>query len=509
MRLFSIVFSFVLVLAMGIQPSAAKPGNPRYASLVMDEATGQILHQENGYAQRYPASLTKMMTLYMLFEAMKQGKTSLNSQFTVSKYAASQPQTNISLRAGAKIRVEDCIKALVTRSANDVAVVVAENLGKSEWNFARLMTAKARALGMKDTVFRNPHGLPDPRQHTTAYDMAVLGKALKRDFPQYYPYFNTRSFTYNGVTYGTHNRVMTRYQGTDGIKTGYIRASGFNLVSSVNRHGHRLIAVVMGGITAQSRDDHMIALLNRTYAQLDKKGLPERAYAEAPVVAPASVIPTPQVKPAVLQVVTTETVDVKAPTPASPVATKTTAKTVEARMIPVNKPVAQTVSTEVAGLKSLKAISPDLKPVEQVSAPAEQQIEIAPAQVTYTPVSYQQTASLPPRNTLEYQMALLSQRTDNTESKTLSASLPTNRSKDWGIQIGAFHNERQAQDAVKKAYAMAQEDLRDAYITISSQQVESKTIHRARLGNLSRDEANAVCRKLIAHQASCFAVPIQ
>lgn len=506
MRLFSILFSFVFLLGM-TDPAAAKQSNPRYASLVMDETTGQILHQENGYAQRFPASLTKMMTLYLLFESMKQGKVSLNTQFTVSKYAASQPQTNISLRPGAKIRVEDCIKALVIRSANDVAVVVAENLGKSEWNFARLMTAKASALGMKNTIFRNPHGLPDPRQHTTAYDMVILGKALKRDFPQYYPYFNTRSFTYNGVTYATHNRVMTRYQGTDGIKTGYIRASGFNVVTSVNRHGHKLIAVVMGGITAQSRDDHMIALLNRTYAQLDTKG--GTAYAQAPVVvAPASIMPTPQVKPAVLQVVTTETVEVDAPDAASPVATKTVARTVETRMVPMEKPI-QTASTE--GLKPLRSISSDLQPAEKVAlAPAEQPVAIAPAQVTYTPVSYQQSsASLPARNTLEYQMVMLSQGSNNTESKTLSASLPANRSKDWGIQIGAFHDERQAKDAVKRAYSMAQEDLRDAYITISSQQVESKTIHRARLGNLSRDEANAVCRKLIAHQASCFAVPIQ
>ena len=246
--------------------------DPRYAALILDPKTGEIFHQANANSQRHPASLTKMMTLYLLFEQLQAKKITLNTRMQVSQYAASQPQTNISLRAGQRIPVETAIKALIIRSANDVAVVVAEHIGGTESKFAEMSTAKARALGMRNTLFKNPHGLPDPRQITTARDMAKLGIALKRDFPTYYKYFAERQFSWNGVTYYTHNRVMTRYSGTDGIKTGYIRSAGFNLVSHVNRGGRELIGVVLGGGTGQWRDDRMIALLGQGYQTLAKRG---------------------------------------------------------------------------------------------------------------------------------------------------------------------------------------------------------------------------------------------
>lgn len=248
--------------------------NPKYAAIVIDADTRQVLHEANADATRHPASLTKMMTLYMTFEALKQGRLKLHQQLTASARAASMPQTNLSMRAGYTIDVETAIKALVVRSANDVSVVLAEALGKTEWQFAANMTNKARQLGMSKTVFRNANGLPDRRQITSARDMAILGMALRRDFPQYYHYFSTTRMSYKGRTYNTHNHVMREYPGADGIKTGYINMSGFNLVSSVKRDGYSVVAVVMGGRTSRSRDAHMKDLLSRSFRQLAQSRKP-------------------------------------------------------------------------------------------------------------------------------------------------------------------------------------------------------------------------------------------
>ena len=251
---------------------AAPPTADRFSALVVDADTGSVLYEKNAGAMRYPASLTKMMTLYLTFDALKTGKITLDRQLSVSAKAASQPQTNINLREGGSISVKDAIGSLVTRSANDASMVLAEGIGNTQWNFVLMMNQKARELGMKDTVFKNPNGLPDNGQYTNAYDMARLGIALRRDFPNYYPYFKLSRFDYQGVTYTTHNRVMLRYNGVDGIKTGYIRASGFNLVTSVKKDGHNLVAVIMGGSSATVRDDMMINMLDRTFAQLEQKG---------------------------------------------------------------------------------------------------------------------------------------------------------------------------------------------------------------------------------------------
>lgn len=260
-RVFSVV-AIVLVavaLALGtLQPAAA---NPRYAAFVMDARTGQVLFSRNGDAQRYPASLTKMMTAYMLFEALESGKVSKSTRIPISAKAAAEPPTKIGLRAGASITVDNAIKALVTRSANDIATAAGEFLGGSEATFARMMTEKARQLGMNSTQFRNAHGLPNNQQFTTARDMAILGIALREHFPQHYSYFSTRSFTLGKQTFNNHNRLLSRVRGTDGIKTGFIRASGFNLVSSVQDNGRSIVAVVMGGQSARSRDDHMANLI--------------------------------------------------------------------------------------------------------------------------------------------------------------------------------------------------------------------------------------------------------
>lgn len=236
----------------------------KYAAIVVDARTGKSLFDVNSTAQRYPASLTKMMTLYLVFDALETGRLSKESQIPVSAHAASQPPTKLRFRPGESIDVDSAIRALTVKSANDVAVAVGEYLGGSEDGFAAMMTAKARQIGMRNTVFRNASGLPDGGQHSTARDMAVLGIALRSRFPQYYYYFSATDFMFRGRLVRGHNDMLGRVRGVDGIKTGYIRASGFNIVTSYDADGRRLVIVVMGADSARQRNDHVEALLRRT-----------------------------------------------------------------------------------------------------------------------------------------------------------------------------------------------------------------------------------------------------
>ncbi len=261
------VFVAACIAVAGWSAPAAAGTNPRYAGIVVDVASGEILYADRANRPRYPASLTKMMTLYLLFEAIERGSLALDDTLPVSAHAAAQPPTKLWLKPGERIPVETAILALIVRSANDVAAVVAEGLAGSEPAFAGQMTDKARALGMLDTTFRNASGLPDNVQVTTARDMARLALHLMQDFPGYYDYFASTQFSYRGKVYRGHNRVLTRYPGADGLKTGFIRASGFNIATSAVHDGRRIVSVVMGGFTARSRDDHVIALLDRGFAR--------------------------------------------------------------------------------------------------------------------------------------------------------------------------------------------------------------------------------------------------
>jgi D-alanyl-D-alanine carboxypeptidase len=246
--------------------SIAPPANfepSKYAAVVIDANTGQMLYGVNATDRRYPASLTKMMTLYLLFEAMDQGRVTRETQIPVSPHAAAMPPTKLHFRPGETIDIDSAIRAMVTKSANDVAVAVGEYLGGTETRFAGLMNEKARQLGMLNTVFQNASGLPEPAQHTTAYDMARLGLALRQRFPQYYYYFSIESFAFRGKLIRGHNKVLDTVPGADGIKTGYIRASGFNIVTSVSRDGRKLLVVVMGVKTAKERNERVAELVAR------------------------------------------------------------------------------------------------------------------------------------------------------------------------------------------------------------------------------------------------------
>ncbi|MFZ2100481.1 MAG: D-alanyl-D-alanine carboxypeptidase family protein [Oricola sp.] len=265
--LLSLMFTAVLTACstsdtLDIVTPQAEPA--KYAAIVVDASNGKILYEVAADQTRYPASLAKMMTLYLLFEAIDSGKVTRETQIPLSAKAVGQAPTKLYLKAGDTVDVDTAIRALVVKSANDVAMGIAEYLAGSEQQFAALMTARARALGMKHTVFTNPSGLPDPRMTTTARDMAVLGMALRRDFPQHYSYFSLRSFEFRGKTIKGHNKVLETVAGADGIKTGYIKSSGYNLAASVRRNGRSLVAVVMGGDSGTARDAHMTQLLTAT-----------------------------------------------------------------------------------------------------------------------------------------------------------------------------------------------------------------------------------------------------
>jgi D-alanyl-D-alanine carboxypeptidase len=316
--LIGIVTSAVIAFSAPAEAARRKASsggyNPPAASIVVDAKTGKILQGENIDAPRIPASITKVMSLYLLFEQLERGRMTLNTPLTVSEYAASQPPTKLGLRPGSTIEVDDAIKAMVTLSANDVSVVVAENIAGSEDAFARMMTRKARELGMSSTEFYNPHGLPhSPPNITTARDLSILGRAIQDRFPRYFAYFDTRSFQFGRRTIRGHNRLLGKLNGVDGIKTGYTRLSGFNLLTSVNTADRSLVAVVLGGRSASSRDKKMASLIQsqlpRAYAgariapPVVERGAQATQVAEAaPASAPEALaapapIPVPERKP--------------------------------------------------------------------------------------------------------------------------------------------------------------------------------------------------------------------
>jgi len=286
-------FAFIFMASVPVQAK----DNPRYASIVMDADTGLILSQRHADKKRHPASLVKAMTLMMVFDAIENGDLTLRDRIVISRHAASMVPSKLNLPVGSSIRVEDAIYALVTKSANDVAVAIAEKIAGTESQFAQYMTGRARQIGMKSTVFRNASGLHHPKQVTTARDMALLGQYMIRNYPRYYHYFSTQQFTYRGKTYNNHNRLMKTYSGMDGLKTGYIGASGFNLLASAKRNNRRIIGVVFGGRTSKTRNAHMKKLLDKGFGNLNAMLLARAA--PVPERKPDHIIRLAAVEPAV------------------------------------------------------------------------------------------------------------------------------------------------------------------------------------------------------------------
>ncbi len=263
-RLFRILSVTFALAVSGLSMQAAHA--EKYAAIVVDADSGEVLHERFADDARFPASLTKVMTLYLLFDAIDAGEVSLTETLKVSRTAANQPPSNLRLKTTDKISVVDAISALTTKSANDVAVVIAERLAGSEARFARAMTRKAEELGLYNTTFKNASGLPDRGQLSTARDLAILAAALLEHHGEYYHYFGTQQFSWGGLTYRTHNDLLKTVDGVDGIKTGYTRASGFNLMTSATRDGRRVIAVMLGGNTARSRNAHVEDLVEAAFA---------------------------------------------------------------------------------------------------------------------------------------------------------------------------------------------------------------------------------------------------
>ncbi|WP_052046049.1 D-alanyl-D-alanine carboxypeptidase family protein [Candidatus Paracaedibacter symbiosus] len=304
MRLFYLYFVSCCFLFLppiaeaGLKPRQITPSKayiPKYSAIVMDADTGKILEQADAHGIRHPASLTKMMTLYLVFEALKSGDLKLTTTMTASRKASKQAPSKFGLAPDERVSVYQAIMGLITKSANDVAVVFAEHLSESEGAFARKMTQKAHALGMRSTVFKNASGLPHPHQVTSAYDMAVLSRALYRHFPEQYKYFKNQSFTHKGTIHRNHNHLLGKFPGLDGIKTGFIVASGFNLAASAVRYDaaqrpHRLITVVLGGPNRHWRDRRVAELLETNFLKMGLSGS-----------LPGSAVKSPKVTPLVMQ----------------------------------------------------------------------------------------------------------------------------------------------------------------------------------------------------------------
>ena len=358
------LFGFVAaVLTLSADPINAAP----YADIVVDANSGAVLHATNPDARRHPASLTKIMTLYLLFEQLDAGKLKLDTPLKVSAEAAGQSPTKLGLKPGSSLAVEDAIKGMVTRSANDAAVVVAEAIAGSEDDFARLMTRKAHALGMKDTVYKNASGLPDDDQVTTARDQSTLGRAIQERFPRYYKYFSIRSFTFRGESISNHNHLLGKVEGVDGIKTGYINASGFNLVTSVHRGNRYLVAVVMGGSSGGSRDARMRELISEKIALASIKRT-------APMVAEAT--GASDVKPEPMVVTKAEakpepTVAAKTePKPEPMVVTKPEPKVAAAKVEPKEAPKAEAKAEPRFAVASATSLPVRFNPTAPPAEPA-------------------------------------------------------------------------------------------------------------------------------------------
>jgi D-alanyl-D-alanine carboxypeptidase len=288
------LFTVFFIFSASFGHVSVAHANAKYASIVVDAETGKVLRSRNANKKLYPASLTKIMTLYMAFDALSRGQLRLNERVRISSRAASMVPSKLNLPVGSSIKVEDAIYALVTKSANDVAVALGEKIAGSEWAFSKKMTAKARSLGMRSTQFKNASGLPNKGQISTARDMAILARAMIYNHPQYYHYFSTKNFKYRGANYKNHNKLLTTYEGMDGIKTGYIHASGFNLVASAVRDNRRLVAVVFGGRSSKTRNSHMSDIMDQGFV-LARRLPPTRL---------ASVrIPVPKSKPDITAIV--------------------------------------------------------------------------------------------------------------------------------------------------------------------------------------------------------------
>ncbi|WP_246591120.1 D-alanyl-D-alanine carboxypeptidase [Aminobacter anthyllidis] len=474
---------FTLAAAIGLVSvapvSAAK--DSRYAAIVIDANTGETLHSSSADSRRYPASLTKMMTLYLTFEALSKGRIQKDSKVVFSKNAAAEPPTKIGVKAGGSISVESAILSLITRSANDASTALGEMIGGSEENFARMMTAKARSLGMKGTVFRNANGLPNTAQFTTARDMAKLGIALREHFPQYYSYFSTRSFAFGRQRIANHNRLLGRIKGVDGIKTGYTRASGFNLVSSVQDGNRRIVAVVLGGTSGASRDNQMAQLIKTYMPQASRRGggdliaktdTPMPAVTVAKAQLPKRNAPTPDMRPEADLIEVAE---------ASQDEAAESVEEVVAAAVPAPKPTITAAAQQKIAMAS----------TERFGGKIPFQIRKAKDRAPSEPAGVEQAYAEQPAPAVQ---ALDQMKT---------ASVPSG----WAIQVASSPSDGEARAILDKTAKKVPTVLADASAYTVPFEKGGVTYFRARFAGFdSKDSAWNACNALKKKKIACYAI---
>ena len=489
--------AFIFGAAMLAAAPLAHAGTGNDAALVMDAETGRVLYARSGDAARAPASLTKIMTLYLIFDQIKAGRMSLTDEMTASANAAAQKPTKLGIKKGGTITVEQAIYALVIQSANDVAVVVAEHIGGSEQQFARMMTQRARDLGMKRTTFRNPSGLPDAGQITTARDMAILARATMRNHPDLYRYFSATEFTWKGKTTKTHNRVLTGLAGANGIKTGYTRASGFNLTTSAERKGKRLIGVVLGGDSWKSRDDEMKAMLEAWFAQLERRPNLVASYGSGATIASA---PAPQP----MTVAAVEAKEILVPTAPAPV--------------PVAKPVVE--ERRVVAMAPIPD-EPEAAPAPKKAKPVYvayyvPQPQAKPAKFGGATRTAKAKVEVAEGDTGDERVLPLSTLTDGRSKDDIGTLIAATysgdeepaprkaKAGDWGIQIGAFDSRKAAEHEIARARTASKRTVGNADdMVMNVTNAEGRTFYRARFTGFSNADAQAACKALKGEGFKC------
>jgi len=456
------IIAAALAMLAGAAPASA---NPRYAALVMHADTGDVLFSRYADESRYPASITKVMTLYMLFEAIEAGDINLDDTCTVSKRAAGQPPSKLGVRRGEQLKVETAIHALVVRSANDVATVVGECLAGTEYKFALRMTEKARSLGMKNTTFKNASGLPHQHQRTTARDLATLSMRMMQDFPQYFPYFATKSFEYGGRTYRTHNRLLLSYQGSNGLKTGYTRASGYNLSTTATRDGHKLIGIVLGGKTSRSRDNHMAQILDKSFSRITQDpSLLRRAYVSRP---------EPRMKPTLaVALAQSESAGAESLAAASSAGLEGPSK-------------ADAVMT--AGLSGAGADDPGESP-DLIGELIQRTDRLHTAAVDWLNANGSQVAQ--------------GDAADGAEDDA-SASLAES---DWSVQIGAYQSPELAASKLRRVAKRSGGDIANAPWAVAPIERNGGVLYRARFTGFGQVDAESHCLRVKTLGFDCFAV---
>ncbi len=449
----------------------------------------------NADSQRHPASLTKIMTLYLLFERLEAGKIKLATEMPVSAHAAAQAPSKLGLKPGQSIDVATAIHATVTKSANDVAVIIAEALAGSETDFAKLMTAKARALGMTHTSYHNASGLPDERQITTARDQAILGRAIQDRFPKYFHYFSTREFVFHGKRMRNHNHLLGRVDGVDGIKTGYIRESGFNIVTSVHRGSRHIVAVVFGGRSASARDARVTSLIaNNINVAANKRTVPPVVEGWMTALARAE-IPTPPAKPPIEQAKpVTEQKVVSAP-PLPPVSPPIPGSTDPIRPNPVKTIAVQPGIMRTASLTPLPSASRNLRPAPATANPA-----------IITTIAT--VKSEPPKLTTKPAPATAATKAASPTAKVpVKAAVQELAAKPhgaWIIQVGAFDIEKDAKERLTIAKDKAKAQLGEANPFTEPVAKGAKTLYRARFAGLEKSQAENACKHLKRSDIPCM-----